>query len=72
MIEFLLQIFIFLTIIFIIVLVYKKYLGGGIGLWIGLCITIFNRIKRLQFKRVIKILIPNNRINIIKKQKGIS
>ncbi|PJG83508.1 glycosyltransferase family 2 protein [Caviibacterium pharyngocola] len=30
---------------------HKKYLGGGVGLWIGSAITIFNRFRRSQFKR---------------------
>lgn len=48
---------------------HKKYLGGGIGLWMGIFITLFNRIKRAQFKRVIKILIPKSYIDKIKNQK---
>ena len=35
---------------------HKKYLGLNIGLYIGIFITLLNRIKRGQFKRVIKIL----------------
>lgn len=34
---------------------HKKYLGGGIGLWSGLMIAFLNRIKRGQFKRIIKV-----------------
>ena len=48
---------------------HKKYLGGGIGLWIGIFITLFNRVKRAQFTRVIKILISMNYIDRIKNQK---
>jgi GT2 family glycosyltransferase len=35
---------------------HRKYLGGRLGLYIGLFITILNRIKRKQFKRIVKIL----------------
>ena len=35
---------------------HKKYLGGGLGLYLGVFITILNRIKRKQFRRTIKIL----------------
>lgn len=33
---------------------HRKYLGGRLGLYIGLFITILNRIKRKQFKRIFK------------------
>jgi len=35
---------------------HKKYLGGGVGLYLGFLIVIFNRIKRGQLSRVGKIL----------------
>lgn len=35
---------------------HKKYLGGGIGLYLGLVITIINRLKRRQWNRVVKII----------------
>lgn len=35
---------------------HKKYLGGGIGLWIGMFIAFFNRIRRGQFDRIWKFL----------------
>lgn len=36
---------------------HKKYLGGGIGLWIGLSISLLRRLFKGQFKRVIKVII---------------
>ncbi|EDM23176.1 glycosyl transferase, family 2 [Caminibacter mediatlanticus TB-2] len=41
---------------------HKKYLGEGMGLYIGLFFTILNRIRRKQYKRVLKIL------NLIKEE----
>lgn len=35
---------------------HKKYLGGGIGLIFGLLLASLNRIRRMQFKRAIKVL----------------
>lgn len=35
---------------------HKKYLGGGLGLWIGMIMAFLNRIKRRQTKRVLKVL----------------
>ena len=35
---------------------HKKYLGGGLGLYITLMIIIFNRLKRKQFKRIFKMM----------------
>lgn len=34
---------------------HRKYLGGGIGLWFGLCIAFFNRIRRKQASRICKV-----------------
>jgi hypothetical protein len=34
---------------------HRKYLGGGIGLCVGLFITILNRLKRRQYRRIIGI-----------------
>lgn len=35
---------------------HKKYLGGGMGLWIGMFISFLNRIKRGQFSRIYRVL----------------
>lgn len=35
---------------------HKKYLGGGFGLYVGLVITVLNRIKRLKFRTIKQIL----------------
>ena len=35
---------------------HRKYLGGGIGLWIGMMIAFWNRIKRWQSNRIRKVL----------------
>lgn len=35
---------------------HQKYLGGGMGLWIGILIAFLNRIQRGQFNRIIKVL----------------
>jgi len=35
---------------------HRKYLGGGVGLWIGMMITFLNRVKRGQIGRVWKVL----------------
>jgi hypothetical protein len=34
---------------------HRKYLGGGIGLWSGMVIAFYNRIKRRQFQRIWKV-----------------
>lgn len=39
---------------------HKKYLGGRLGLYIGLFITILNRIKRKQFNRIFKMFYYSN------------
>lgn len=51
------KIFIFLLAAITIVLTTNKSVaGGGVGLWIGLFITILIRLKRRQFGRAIKVL----------------
>jgi GT2 family glycosyltransferase len=35
---------------------HRKYLGGGLGLWIGMMIAFFNRVKRGQTNRALKVL----------------
>lgn len=35
---------------------HKKYLGGGIGLWLGMSIAFFNRIRRGQADRILKVI----------------
>jgi len=35
---------------------HRKYLGGGVGLWFGLLIAFFNRVKRGQSDRIRKVL----------------
>lgn len=34
---------------------HKKYLGGGIGIYLSLIVVLFNRLRRLQFDRVFEI-----------------
>lgn len=34
---------------------HRKYLGGGVGLWLGLFIAFFNRVRRKQFSRILKV-----------------
>jgi len=46
---------------------HKKYLGGGLGLYISLLITLLNRVKRKQFNRIVRFFLFKNYKNIINK-----
>jgi len=35
---------------------HKKYLSGGVGLWIGMMIAFANRVKRGHISRILKVL----------------
>jgi GT2 family glycosyltransferase len=35
---------------------HRKYLGGGLGMYLGIVATIINRIKRRQWKRAVKVV----------------
>lgn len=44
------------------IIFHRKYLGGGIGLWLGMLIAFFNRLRRRQFSRIYKVFLKNDKI----------
>lgn len=38
---------------------HRKYLGGGIGLWMGMCVAFINRIRRGQIDRIVQFFVNN-------------